>query len=102
MAMRRPDAEAAPLTGQPLSDEVFSGFFPRLFAHMSETRWDDGKPRKTTTLLVFVENGKWKAHVNDRDGKRGFWVTADAWEELLLAADGAIESLSTEWRRDTR
>lgn len=102
MAMKRPDAEATPQAGQPLQDEVFSGFYPTLFSHMSETRWDDGKPRKTTTLLVFVENGKWKAHVNDRDGRRGFWVSADAWEQLLESADEAIDSVSTEWRKDTR
>lgn len=85
-----------------MTDEVFSGFYPTLFAHLTETVWDDGKPRKTATLLLFAENGRWKGFFHDRDGKRGFWVTAEAWEGLLDALEGSVESSSTEWKRDTR
>jgi len=102
MAMKRPTAEAAPQSGQPLKDEVFEGFYPKLFAHLSETHWDDGKPRKTATMLVMVENGRWKGFFHDRDGKRGCWLSAESWEWLLEQIEAAVDSSSTEWRKDTR
>lgn len=102
MAMKRPNGGEAPTGGQTLRDEVFSGFYPKLFAHLSETAWDDGKPRKSSTLLVMVENGRWKAFFHDRDGKRGFWLSGEAWEWLLESLEAAVDSSSTEWRKDTR
>lgn len=102
VAMKRPTEGATPPSGQILKDEVFEGFYPKLLAHVSENQWEDGKPRKTSTLLVMVENGRWKAFFHDRDGKRGFWVTAEAWEWLLESLEAAVESSSTEWRKDTR
>lgn len=102
MAMKRPSGEATPSVGQNLKDEVFEGFYPKLFAHLSEAVWDDGKPRKTSTLLLLVENGRWKAFLHDRDGKRGFWLSGESWEWLLESLEAGVESSSTEWRKDTR
>lgn len=102
VAMKRPSGEATPQSGQPLKDEVFEGFYPKLLAHLSETQWDDGKPRKTSTLLVMVENSRWKAFFHDRDGKRGFWISAESWEWLLEQLEAGVDSSSTEWRKDTR
>jgi len=102
VAMKRPNAEAVQPSGQSLKDEVFEGFYPKLLAHLSDTAWDDGKPRKTSTLLLLVENARWKAFFHDRDGKRGFWLSAESWEWLLEALEAAVDSSSTEWRKDTR
>lgn len=102
MAMKRPTNETAPSTGASLKDEVFEGFYPKLLSHLSETVWEDGKQRKTSTMLLMVENGRWKAFFHDRDAKRGFWVTAESWEWLLESLEAAVESSSTEWRKDTR
>lgn len=102
MAMKRPNGEATPSSGQSLKDEVFEGFYPKLFAHLSETSWDDGKPRKPSTLLLLVENGRWKAFLHDRDGKRGFWLSGESWEWLLESLEAGVDSSSTEWRKDTR
>jgi len=102
VAMKRPNEAEARTSGQLLSDEVFEGLYPKLLAHLRETTWDDGKPRKTSTLLVLVENARWKAFFHDRDAKRGFWLSAEAWEWLLESLEAAVDSSSTEWRKDTR
>lgn len=102
VAMKRPSVEATPQSGPILIDEVFAGLYPKLFAHMSETEWEDKKPRKTSTLLLMIENGRWKAFFHDRDGKRGFWLSGEAWEWLLESLEAGVDSSSTEWRKDTR
>lgn len=102
VAMKRPAEGAVQSAGQPATDPVFAGFYPTLHGHLTETVWEDGKPRKTSTLLLMTENGRWKAFFHDRDLKRGFWVTGDAYEGVLGVLEESIESSSTEWRKDTR
>jgi hypothetical protein len=102
MGMKRPDAGAAPNGAQAARDAVLSGFYPTLTEWLTETTWDDGKPRKTATLLLLTENGRWKAFLHDRDLKRGFWMTGDAYEGLLAAIEEGLTKSSVEWRKDTR
>jgi len=102
MGMKRPDAGEVQLGGPAASDPVLSGFYPTLTEWLTTTVWDDGKPRKTSTLLLMTENGRWKAFLHDRDGKRGFWMTAEAYEGLLGALENGLTNSSVEWRRDTR
>lgn len=102
MGLKRPEPDAAGSVKTSMLDEVFRGWLPDLHDRLCETAWDDGKPRKTDTLLLFVENGRWKAHLHDRDGKRGAFVTGESWEEVLEAVNRAIQLSSLEWRRDTR
>lgn len=102
MGMKRPDADAAPLGGLAAHDPVLAGFYPTLTEWLTATVWDDGKPRKTSTLLLMTENGRWKGFLHDRDGKRGFWMTGEAYESLLAAIENGLTTSSVEWRRDTR
>lgn len=102
MAMKRPDAGEVTPGGRTAKDEVFEGFYPTLHGHLVETVWEDGKPRRTSTLLLMTENGRWKAFWHDRDAKRGFFVSAESYEALLGVLEDSVESSSTEWRKDTR
>jgi len=102
MGMKRPDADTVQLGGPSADDPVLSGFYPTLAEWLTTTVWDDGKPRKTSTVLLMTENGRWKAFFHDRDGKRGFWSTGNAYEDLLGQLEATLSSGSAEWRRDTR
>lgn len=102
MAMVRPSGGSVARVGQPARDEVLHGWLPALHDHLTETQWDDGKPRKTSTVLIMTENGYWKASIHDRDMKAGAWVTAEAWEELLETLNRKLIEGSLEWRKDTR
>lgn len=84
------------------TDEEFFVEYENLYEFLRETQWDDGKPRKTGTMLITVDAGSLKAVVHDRDGKRCAWVTADTFKQLLNRIDTAIGTATLEWRRDTR
>jgi len=100
--MRRPDdSPASPGAGDG-HDDVFHGWLPEIHDHLVHRQWDDGKPRKTSTLLVFVENGRWKCSLHDRDGKRGCFASGEGWEGLLEALERSLKDGSVEWRKDTR
>ena len=102
MAMSRPQGSAGNSGGPNVRDDVLHEWLPTLHDHLIESVWDDGKPRKTTTLMVLVENGQWKAWIHDRDAKRAAWVSGSCWEGLLEAAEKSLASDSLEWRADRR
>ena len=102
MAMARPTGDAIPGTVAKATDESLRGYYPTLHDWLTETTWEDGKARKTSTLLIMTENGRWKAFLNDRDGKRGAFLSAEAYEWLLESLEKALLDSSLEWRKDTR
>lgn len=57
-----------------------------------------GANRKTGTLLVFAEDGKWKSCLNDRDGGNYCFASADTVEGLLEALDKGLRSGVLDWR----
>lgn len=100
--MKRPDAEAAPNALPLATDEVLREWLPTLHEYVTTTRWEDGKPRKTSTVMLLCENGKWKVWVHDRDLKRSCWITGDCWEGVWEQTERSLKDDSLEWRKDTR
>jgi hypothetical protein len=101
MAMSR-SKSASDLPGSQWVDEEFIASHPSLAEFMRETSWDDGKPRKTGTILIVADGRVLKASVHDRDARRSAWVSADTLCELLVRIDAALGTDSLEWRKDTR
>ena len=102
MAMMRRDEGAAQPSDKAALDEVLLGWLPSVHEWLTEKSWSDGKKRETTTLMVVVEDGRWKCWVHDRDGKRSAWVTADAWEALWEVLERRLKAEDLEWRKDKR
>lgn len=71
---------------------------PTLLEYLSETQYDDGSPRQTATLTVFVETGVVKLCLNDRDLGRTAWVTSDSLENAIAAMEGRLADGSADWR----
>jgi len=102
MAMKRPTDNPRERAGQPVVDEVLKGWLPELHAFLTETTWEDGKPRKTGTVMLLTEDGLWKAWIHDRDTKVSGWLSGESWEGLLESLNKAFGSGSITWRADRR
>lgn len=57
-----------------------------------------GTQRKSGTLLLFAEEGKWKGCINDRDGGRYAFVSAESVAGLLEGLDRSLKLGNIEWR----
>jgi len=80
-------------------DDAFAGRYPALWEFLTLERWDDGKPRKSGTVLLFIEAGLWKSCLNDRDGGRVAFAAAATQEALLQAVEGQLQGGRVEWRK---
>lgn len=71
---------------------------PQLWEFLTHATYDDGEARQTGTFMVLVDDGVLKGWVNDKDCGKACWVSADSWENLLRAAQKALEDPGTAWR----
>ena len=79
------------------SDGDFHAKFPTLHDFLTLTGWA-GKQRKSGTILIFAEDNKWKACVNDRDGGFYAFASADAFQPLLEALETGLRKGGLDWR----
>lgn len=72
---------------------------PCLWEYLTLTAWESGKPRTTATLLAFVEEGKFKICLNDRENQRAAWVSGATFTEAIDRLEAALIASEAEWRR---
>lgn len=71
---------------------------PALMEYLTSATWPEGDARETSTLLVFVEEGRFKGVLNDREQARSLWASSPSLAGLLEALEGMLASGSAEWR----
>jgi len=99
MGFKRRDPSKGP---QPLpnawADPVDKSDFPNIFAFLTETKYDDGKPRMTGSFSVWTQLGVLKASVNDRDLGQVFYIEANTLHELIEMIERGICDDNTDWK----
>ncbi len=101
MALVRPGgAPANGGGGGALSGGDAATLCPVLWEYLSSEQWEDGSARLTSTLLVFVEEGRVKVCLNDRAAQRKGWVTGVTPEAAFTALEASLAAGNIEWRMD--
>lgn len=85
-------------TGVKASDPAMEKRMPTLHAFMTETK-EDGKDRSPSSLVVFTEDGQWKACLTEKDANLKLWRSADTFEKVLQALEKALSSGQADWRK---
>jgi hypothetical protein len=75
---------------------------PSLLEWLTDVAWTDGSVRTTGTVMIFVEGGRWKAWLHDRDALEGCFVSATTLAGLLTAVEGVLEEGGGDWRPDRK
>lgn len=101
MGMRRPPSGDRP----PGSDvslreaDWFETQYPTLAEFASCTVWEDGGARETGTILLLVDEGRWKVCLNDRALSRSAWVSGDSPCGAFGNAEDGLREERLDWRR---
>lgn len=97
--MQKPDRSSQ--TGEypvGVQDTAFASRYPVLLMYLSDTKWDDGSAREPSTVSLFIDQGVFKASLNDRDGKRSMYVTGSTFQACLDALEGNLAHDEGSWR----
>jgi len=78
----------------------FAARFPHVFGFLVCRSYDDGTPRETGSLTLFLHDGLLKGMLKDREaGKVGF-KACDSLEGVLKALDDGLADDGIDWRPD--
>jgi len=99
--IRKKDDMMTGATDLPIAqDEHMGELFPAILEYMTRTQDDEGQPRKTATVTVCVQDGYWKATLNDRQTGLQCWVTAGSALESIKALEAALIDPKTIWKQN--
>ncbi len=72
--------------------------WPEVTEYLTAEVYPGGEKRQTASLLLFVEGGKLKACLSDRDTGRVAFVAASSWIEVMDVLEGGLRDGSLDWR----
>jgi len=99
MGIKRPaTVEGAPGISGASRDGNDWVLYPTIMEWLTEEKYEDGKPRVTSSITLFAGEGLVKASFNDRDFNRVAFVTAKTFEELLAIIEAKLTESSLDWR----
>lgn len=101
MALKRraaasPEGAAAKI----LKDPQFAKLYPSLWDHLTQSAWDDGTKRETSSILIFASEGVLKAMLRDKDAGQCLWVASGTVAGLFAALEGGCTADDADWRED--
>lgn len=77
-----------------------AGYARIVVEFLTRTKYDDGAARVPGSVLFFVEGGRLKCMVKDRDGGLVGFVAIDALETAWNELDALLGADRIDWRRD--
>lgn len=98
--IQRSNALPSGKSGLAATDHDLNERCPASHEWLAEQSWEEGKPRKTGTMMIFAEQGRWKACLHDRDQKRTCFVSAATLMALLGAVEDVLANGGGDWRAD--
>jgi len=84
--------------GSPVSPGSLFKPLKALFEFLELSAWEDGSERTTGTVLLFIEDGRWKACLNDRDAGLICFLSAETCDDLLKGLDEGLKEDTLDWR----
>jgi hypothetical protein len=101
--LRRPSVSSKPgVADGPSYDPEFAAKWPGLHEYLTALVWPSGGERKTSTLLIFAEQGTFKACLNERDSLCTLWAAASSVEGVLGALETLLEQEQPPWRESSQ
>lgn len=102
LRMKRPTSAPGAPGGKAAPADDLAALFPLLAEHLTSTSYDDDPPtaRQTSTLLIFAQDGSYRACLRDRQEQRCLWIAAREWGELLPVLEEALGDPDAVWRDD--
>lgn len=90
------------LSTRSAADDEFRGQYPTLFDYLTATCYDDDpkQPRITATLLLFGQDGCWKACLRDRAECCCAWAAGPSITELFGVLERELADDTVVWRLD--
>ena len=80
-------------------DATWAKSMPHVCEYLHDDRWEDGKPREVSTIVIKEEDGRVVVALNDKDLSRSLYRSGETVAEALKALEKALATQSADWRK---
>lgn len=80
------------------TDGQFSKAYPVLAEFLQREFWDEQTPRAKGSMILFCEDGVFKACLSDKDADMVAFVSKGSWDALLKAIERGLAENTLDWR----
>jgi len=80
-------------------DPEFARQYPALHEYMTADVYPSGESRQRSTVSIFVEDGTWKACLNEKEQGLVLFVAEDRFGTLVEALELLLQEDSVPWRK---
>lgn len=80
-------------------DPGFAKKFPLLYEQLTETTFEGGEARITSSIILFAEEGALKACLSERNDHCSLWATANTLDGVMKALEAALTTGNPQWRK---
>jgi hypothetical protein len=80
------------------ADPAWAKGIPLVLEYLTQTAWEDGKPREVATITIVAEGGSWRVCLNDRAMSRSCWISGETVHKALEALEKALQEDKAGWR----
>lgn len=74
--------------------------YPTLWSYLTQTRWDDGTERKTSSVTVFMDSGQLKCVLKDKETGLSLWAAGVGFDSLFSVLESLLNDPTAVWRQD--
>jgi hypothetical protein len=78
----------------------FSLLYPTLWEHLTQAVWEDGTPRKTSSMTFFSDGPVMKVVLKDKEAGLCLWMACPSMDGLFMLTEAALNDTTTVWRLD--
>lgn len=81
------------------SDPLLKSSYPTLHDYLTDTKFEDGSPRVSSTLTIVADDGKFTGFLNDRHNDRSLCVESSSFNGLLNELEDGLTADKIPWKR---
>lgn len=97
--LHRKQAPSGSVAGTKFDDEAGWKKFPSVIEFLSTTEWGPNEPRLPGTVLLFVDEGRLKACLTDKDSGMVAFATLTALSSCLQELEALLGKDQLDWRK---
>jgi len=97
--LRKAEVDSTQSPSGAILDPEFSKSYPALHEYLTADQYPDSTPRARSTVSIFVEEGLWKACLNERDQGLVLFVAEERFGALVEALELLLQEDRVPWRK---
>jgi len=99
--LRKADSKRQELLGvAALVGGDYQVLYPTVWSYLTQSRWDDGTERNTSSVTFFTDAGQLKCVLKDKETGYSLWAAGSSLDSMFSVLEALLNDPTAVWRQD--